>query len=159
MAYYSTTDFNNEDFSYSNDDMSSVSTNHKMHKKMQDDVKRQDTGYFTIRRKVGSRYVKTDLYKTPLSYNFRIRNAVTGIYENAKVGTRASILHFKVALCTGESGNREPAHLYFSSPEQYEKYFGLKVTDKIKRDWTYNYMMELENQKLEQNRKSDTRIR
>lgn len=158
MAYYSTTDFNNENFSYSTDDSSSVSTNHKMHKKMQDDAKRQDPGYFTIRRKVDSRRIKLDLYKTPLSYNYRIRNAVSGIYENAKVGTRASMLHFKVALCTGEAG-KDPAHLYFDSPEQYEKYVGLKVADKIKSDWHTKFHIELENQQIDRNAMSETRIR
>jgi hypothetical protein len=158
MAYYSTTDFNNENFSYSTDDSSSVSTNHKMQKKMQDEIKRQDPGYFTIRRKVASRQIKLDLYKTPLSYNFRIRNAVSGIYENAKVGTRASMLHFKVALCTGEAG-KDPAHLFFDSPEQYEKYFGLKVTDNIKSEWHRNFQFELENQRIDRNKSSELRVR
>ncbi len=158
MAYYSTTDFNNEDFDYSTEDASSVSTNHKMQKRAQEELKQQDPGYFTVRRKVQARRVKLGLYKTPSSYNTRVRNAVTGIYENAKVGTFASGLHFKVSLCTGEGG-KDPAHLYFDSPEQYETYMGITVNNTIKGEWQKNYMIELDNQKIEKNRKRETRIR
>lgn len=158
MAYYSTTDFNNENYEYSIDDSSSVSTNHKMQKKVQEEMKRQDPGYFTIRRNVKSKRVKLELYKTPISYNLRIRNAITGIYENAKVGTHAAGLHFKVSLCTGEAG-KDPAHLYFDSPEQYEVHFGVTLDNSLKAEWQNNYMIELDNQRANKNRKFDVHIR
>lgn len=158
MTYYSTTDFNNENFEYLTDDSSSVSTNHKIQKKIQNDLKRQDPGFFVIKRNViGSKRVKLELYKTPISYNYRIRNAITGIYETSKVGTLESSLHFKVALCTGETG-KDPAHLYFDSPEQYEFHFGVTVNNKIKSEWKHNYMIQSENNRTYKNKKTETRI-
>lgn len=141
MAFYSTTDYNNEETSQcsiNDSDSSSVSTNHKNEKKMKDQLKTQDPGYFKIYRKFGNskKRTKLELYKTPISGNSYIRNAVTGFSENAKIGTNASNLHFSVALCTGELGN-EPVHLYFDSPEQYEKVFDQTVSQTTKDEWNH----------------------
>ena len=157
MAYYATTDFNNDDFSYSSG--SSITSTKKQQKKMLDDLKRQDPGYFTIYRKNKSnKRTKLELYKTPYTPNLRIRNAITGIYENARVGSFESELHFKVALCTDENG-QNPAHLYFDNPGQYELYFGVVVSNDIKQEWQHHYMLECDAQLEKKNNKLDMVIR
>lgn len=145
MAFYSTTDYNvPDDMTSPCSDSSSISSEGKKLKKLRDDMKRLDPGYLTIYRKLNRKRTKIELYKTPFSSNCKIRNAVTGYYENCKVGQFKSRLYFKVALCTGEHG-QNPAHLYFDSPEQYESHCNIRVSSEIKKVWANAYNLEFEN--------------
>jgi hypothetical protein len=52
-----------------------------------------------------------------------IRNAVTGIrYEGHQVGSRNEYNYYKVLLCTGEVGGRDPVTLFYESADQYERH-------------------------------------
>ena len=145
MTHYGTTDFNNENYSYS-DDNSSVSTDENQYRKVLQNMKKLDPAYFTVKRnKFSEKYekmkpTKIELYRTSRAPNQQIRNAVTGIRENLKVGKFESDLLFKVILATGETG-ANPEHLYFDSPEQYEKHFNVTVPINDKKIWQkkYNY--------------------
>ena len=145
MAYYSTTDFNNDNYSYD----SSVSDTSEMRKqkKVLENMKLLDPNFFIIYRTALSsekkKRKKTQLYQTPYRPNALIRNAVTGFYEKYRVGKYESDLLFKVVLATGETGSNPP-HLYFDSPEQYEHHCNAVVSDIVKLKWTNKYNAELE---------------
>ena len=147
MTYYNTTDFNNDNYSYSdeNSSINSFSTAAKKHIKVLNDMKRLDPGFFVIYRKINNKRRKIELYRTSFSSNRKIRNAVTGIYENILVGKNESNLLFKVVLATGDTGSN-PEHLYFDSPEQYENHFKVKVLDNIKHEWEQKYNNEVDRQ-------------
>jgi hypothetical protein len=80
---------------------------------------------------------QTDIFYTSrYTPGSSIRNAVSGRYEYARVGSNRQDMFFKVAISTGEMGkNPYGNHLYFDSPEQYEKYFGVSVNDSLKSAW------------------------
>ena len=50
-----------------------------------------------------------------------IRDAITGEYLRDLVGSVEEYKYFKVVMATGEFKNG-PLHLYYSSPEQYERH-------------------------------------
>ena len=160
MTYYNTTDFNNDNYSYSDENSSVASSAGLALKKQMDIMKRTDPGYFTVRRmrfnlKLNKmKGKKIELYRTSFSSNRKIRNAVTGFYENIYVGKLASNLLFKVILATGETGSN-PEHLYFDSPEQYERHFDLIVSDNDKTEWTRKYNNEVDNQRRQAEEKRD----
>ena len=153
MAYYSTTVYNQNDV-YSISDDSSVSSHmsgtsaNKNHKKILRNQRRLDPDYVMLKRKIFKfnpstdvnelRDVKLELYKSSFKPNMAIRNAVTGIYENCRVGTSDSNMMFKVIIATGETGPN-PIHLYFDSPEQYERFFGTVISNDLKSAWKMKY--------------------
>ena len=145
MAYYSTTDFNNDNYSY--DSSVSDTSETRKQKKILEDMKRLDPNYFILYRKSNlskkTRRKKIELYQSSYRQNALIRNAVTGFYEKYKVGKNESNLLFKVILATGETGPNPP-HLYFDSPEQYEYHFNMVVSDIVKLNWTNKYNSEVE---------------
>ena len=146
MTYYNTTDFNNENYSYSDDSsINSMSSDAKKHLKVLHDMKLLDPGFFTIFQKINNKRKRIELYRTSFSSNRKIRNAVTGIYENILVGKNESNLLFKVVLATGETGPN-PEHLYFDSPEQYERHFKIEVSNTIKSEWQQKYNIEVDRQ-------------
>jgi hypothetical protein len=64
-----------------------------------------------------------------------IRDAVTGErYTQHKVGSNSEHLYFKVGIHTGELGKCAP-NLFFESPEQYERHFGVRLEDGMKETW------------------------
>jgi hypothetical protein len=72
-----------------------------------------------------------------------IRYAQTGFYTPGhKVGSRDEELYFKVVNTTHpptSKGTHAPCHLYYESPEQWEKHFKVSCPDKIKNDWREKY--------------------
>jgi hypothetical protein len=66
----------------------------------------------------------------------RIRNAITGEMEPVRVGTIDERRYFKVGLSTGELGNdAQSRHLYYDSPDQYERHFGIRLSPEIVTNW------------------------
>ena len=99
MAYYSTTDFNNDNYSYS--DSESNSSEFKKQKKVLESMKRLDPDYFTVFRENKNplkkkKWFKIELFKSSYNPKVRVRNAVTGIYESYKVGSNNSNIYFKL---------------------------------------------------------------
>jgi len=64
-----------------------------------------------------------------------IKNAVTGIYTNHRVGTEADYLYFLVSDCTGMDKLNGPVHLYYNSPSEYEKHQFTTVDQAKKDEW------------------------
>jgi hypothetical protein len=161
MAYYSTTDFNNDNYSYS--DSESNSSEFKKQKKVLESMKRLDPDYFTVFRENKNplkkkKWFKIELFKSSYNPKVRVRNAVTGIYESYKVGSNNSNIYFKVILATGETGPNPP-HLYFDSPEQYEFHFKTIVPESVKETWLNKYNLEADRIRDESNHSRKTVIR
>lgn len=78
-----------------------------------------------------------DCYSTPY-HSSRIRDALSGEYTKYFVGKKEEELFFKVAISTGMS-KEGPVHLYYFSPEQYEKHHKCSVSDFVKREWQKKY--------------------
>jgi hypothetical protein len=81
-----------------------------------------------------------------------IRDAITGIHDpSCRVGKRDEYLYFKVCMATGEGsrgkyGEIEPHHLYYDSPESYERHFYTKVDAETKTRWLEHARQEQKNQ-------------
>lgn len=122
----------------------------KLRRKMIRDAKLADKGYHYVRREINSCKVKTDhfgsinipySYKVKLEYyetrnvpGAKIRDALTGTYMNALVGSRDEDLFFKVLVCTGETGQNPPL-LFYDSINDYERHNHCKVSDTIRDKW------------------------
>jgi hypothetical protein len=68
-------------------------------------------------------------------YGSYIKNAVTGVYTNHRVGSEAEYLYFLVADCTGMDKLNGPVHLYYNSPSEYEKHQFTSVDQDKKDEW------------------------
>jgi hypothetical protein len=105
-------------------------------------------GYNRVFRKVNNKKVPIYLYTTRYTPGSKIRNAVTGFGDkHIVVGKEIDEnLFFKVGLSTGELGNDSyGTHLYFDSPEQYEKHFYTTIDKKIKDAWWIRYRLNQNN--------------
>lgn len=96
-------------------------------------------GYHRVYRKVNKKKVPVYLYTTRYTPGSKIRNAVSGFGDKKIVVGKAKDedVYFKVCLSTGELGQTPyGTHLYYDSPEQYEKHFYTTIQDKrIKEAW------------------------
>ena len=111
-----------------------------------------DKGHHRIYRKVNNKTVPIYIYTTRYTPGSRIRNAVSGFSDkHIVVGTKDEDLFFKVSLSTGElGGNPYGNHLYYDSPEQYEKHFYTTIHDKrIKDTWWKKYRLNQKNKELD----------
>jgi hypothetical protein len=74
-----------------------------------------------------------------------IRDALTGHKcDDFLVGSRYEDLFFKVSICTGKCGNKDPFTLFFNSPEEYERYMFHELSPEVKVRWL-NKKKSLEN--------------
>ena len=80
---------------------------------------------------------KQDMYLTMYSSGLagsNIRDAITGVYYKETVGSAYQDLFFKVTIATGEHA-MGPLHLFYLSPEQYERHQDCVLEDYIKEHW------------------------
>jgi hypothetical protein len=62
----------------------------------------------------------------------RIRDAITGIYYNDKVGSFNEDHYFKVSLATGQCSSKNGSHmLFFQTPQQYMTHFATQLSPDI----------------------------
>ena len=67
----------------------------------------------------------------------KIRNAVSGMYYDYKVGSNDEYNFFSVIMATGEYNTKTGILLFYNHPEEYEEHFCNKLKDDIKIKW-YN---------------------
>ena len=66
----------------------------------------------------------------------RIRDAVTGSYYNAKVGSYSEDNFFKVSVSTGQCSNKSGLHtLFYQTPTQYNSHFMTQLSPAIVEKW------------------------
>jgi len=118
-----------------------------------------DKGYHQVHRKKIPRGKFTlEYYETSMHPETRIRNAVTGNryrddHPKMKylVGSRQEDVFFKVTISNGENGNN-PIHLYYDSPEQFEKHQKTIVSQPTKEKWLKkNFACRILNMKISNN--------
>ena len=116
-------------------------------KKVNDVVKRADKRYHSVVRRFGKvgrdgkfhNSVKVEYYGSG-DTGSNIRDAVTGRRTKHIVGTTDQDLYFSVSVSTGENKRvREPVHLFYASPEEYEKNQYMELSDKVKSAWRERY--------------------
>jgi hypothetical protein len=115
-------------------------------------AKMADPGYFKHKYTVKGKPVTIEYYFTPIDPDRIIRNAVTGQYETGyKTGSRNRDMFFKVV--TGNCSKSH--HLYYDSPEQFERHFHTTVSPTIKEEWNIKatnqrrFWLETQNEKHE----------
>lgn len=124
------------------DDNSTVNSQRKKQRKIADDIKKSDSGYNKVFRNVNGKRSSIEFYATSTRPGMYIRDAVTGSrYDKFLVGTRNEHQFFKVQYCGNGVGKttREPATLFYFSPEQYERHMNVTVSPDIKEKWTTTF--------------------
>ena len=125
-------------------DSESKSSDRKNKKKVEQELKNDDKHYFKYTKPFNDTWTDGRFYKKVTielygsrDIGSRIRNAVTGqLYPpNFIVGTSYEDLLFTVSECSGINKHREPIHLYYDSPEQYENHQFLFVDQGVKNKW------------------------
>jgi len=101
-----------------------------------------DSGYHRI--KIGPKHnMKTvEFYESKQFTGATIRYATTGFYTSHKVGSQDQDLYFKVVNTTHPANNtgvHQPCHLYYESPEQWERHFHTYCPENIKTTWREKY--------------------
>ena len=112
-------------------------------KKVDDIVKRSDKRYHKVVRPFGREWRDGKYYKNvTIEYygsgdaGSNIRDAVTGQRMRHLVGSGQEYLYFSVCVSNGENKrDREPVHLFYSSPEEFEKHQFMELSDKEKNQW------------------------
>ena len=71
----------------------------------------------------------------------RIRDAITGIYYNDKVGSFNEDKFFKVSLATGQCTSKNGSHmLFYQTPHQYMTHFATQLNPYIITKWENEFL-------------------
>ena len=111
-------------------------------KKAADEAKKLDNNYEKIVLPFNDKWTDGKFYKRITIENYGsgdagslIRNAVTGIKYNYRVGSSDEDLFFKVIEASGRNGRKHPLMLYYDTPEQFENHYFTTVSQPIKNKW------------------------
>jgi hypothetical protein len=104
----------------------------------------QDKGYHKLKRLIKTHYgMKSSSYVLYSSGDIgsNIRDAITGQYYAAKVGSKQENQFFKMSISTGElKGDRRS--FYFSTPEDYERHMYETLDQNSKQAWEKRRMQK-----------------
>ena len=71
----------------------------------------------------------------------RIRDAITGIYYNDKVGSFNEDKFFKVSLATGQCNSKNGSHmLFYKTPQQYMAHFATQLSEDMIHKWEKEFV-------------------
>ena len=71
----------------------------------------------------------------------RIRDAITGIYYNDKVGSFNEDKFFKVSLATGQCNSKNGSHmLFYQTPQQHMAHFATQLSPDIIQKWEAEFI-------------------
>jgi hypothetical protein len=124
------------------EDTSSIDTELRDRRKMTELHKRMDKDYYSFKRQIlgeeGMKMEKVEVYSSPLLSNGFIRNAVTGIRMEHRVGSKYEDLYFRVTDV--HPGNHTPINdlprkLFYDNPEQCERHLQMVISKDIKENW------------------------
>jgi hypothetical protein len=103
-----------------------------------------DPGFHRVKQMIHGVKTKIGFYHTTNIPGRMIRNAITGIrYDDYHVGRCDEDIFYKVSYAVGETSRSESCILFFDSPEQFEKHFGLTVRLETKEKWRNKCNAEL----------------
>jgi hypothetical protein len=124
------------------EESSSIDTEIREHRKLKEVYKRLNKDYYSYKKRFfdgdGYKTEKVELYSSPLLNNSFIRNAVTGIKMEHKVGSKYDDLYFRVIdVCPGTHTplNDLSRKLYYNNPEQCERHLQITIPNEIKEKW------------------------
>jgi hypothetical protein len=127
------------------EETSSIDTDLRDRRKITEIHKRMDKDYYSFKRNVfsedGVRMEKVQVYSSPLLTNGFIRNAVTGIRMEHRVGSKYEDLYFRVMDVHANHHtplNNDPRKLFYDNPEQCERHLQLTIPRDIKEIWAEN---------------------
>jgi len=148
-------EYESESLHHTNDDISmsyipdfddatstySITSNAKRQLKLMEELKKADKGYNKTYRYNGKKRVAVEFYTTNITPGSKIRNAITGVYQNFLVGSRSEDLFYKVANVSDVCRNDQHV-MFFDSPEQYERHFHATVSQPCKEEWVNKFSKE-----------------
>ena len=105
----------------------------KSRKKMYEDLKNNDIGYFSISKNIKGRNYKIEMYNSGVTIGNKIRDAITGTYYNYKIGSKYEDLFFKVKMPIGTKNNN--VTLYYYCISDFEKHQKTIISDVVKSKW------------------------
>jgi hypothetical protein len=105
--------------------------------------------------------VRVEFFPTNTAPHSLIKHAITGVHQSFdgrvfRTGTKDEDLFFSVILATGELGQNAPV-LFYENPEQYERHFFTKLSQKIKTRWTEKYESALFEYNLRKSREESAK--
>lgn len=110
------------------------------------DFKSFDKGYNKIYKgasvgKNGKKKKKKIEFYTSGDRGSRIRDAITGSYYNAKVGSFNENQFFKVSFATGQCTSKNGSHtLFYQMPQQYMAHFDVQLNPAIIAKWDSEFV-------------------
>lgn len=124
------------------EETSSIDTELRDRRKITELHKRMDKDYYSYKRKAfgedGMRMEKVQVYSSPLLSHGFIRNAVTGIRMEHRVGSKYEDLYFRVFDVHADNHtplNDLPRKLFYDNPEQCERHLQLTISKDVKETW------------------------
>lgn len=120
------------------------SNDYEDNEKAMNELKRMDAGYNKVFRDVSFvnkkgenvlKRQKVEFYTTG-DIGSRIRDAESGVYYNAIVGSLDEHQFYKVGLASGECKSKNGSNtLFYLSPAHYEKHFFTTLKEDVPRLW------------------------
>lgn len=105
----------------------------KTTKKLLEDAKNTDKGFYSFDTKVGEKRIKIIAYDSGYVIGNKIRDPITGIRQNYMIGSADEDLFFKVRIAG--SKKETPITLFYDSPEHYERHLKTTLADVVKQKW------------------------
>jgi hypothetical protein len=105
-------------------------------RKMLDDIKKSDPGYrcfYTYNE--NNERIKVEVYSTDSTPGAKIRDAITGLRHNQKVGSYDEDLFFKVRMPIF-ADNSMATTVYYDSPEAFERHQHISLKPEEKARWS-----------------------
>jgi hypothetical protein len=93
-----------------------------------------DPDYRSVRRQLGNKIRTIEMYSTNMTPGRRIRDPVSGIRLNERVGTMDEKRFFKIHMTSFGDGS-ETNVLFYSSPEAYERHQRTRMPFTEKAAW------------------------
>ena len=156
--------YDDEDSVYVEDNLSSVNSRdyndeYRLRKKQIDQLKKADKDYHSTSLTVDEdKKVKVEMYSTNQTPGYLIRDAVTGVKQPYRVGSKDEYLFFKVRASHMSNGE-DLVTFYYSSPEEYEKHQYTTISQEVKENWEYNRSIrKLEIDRLKARKERQTRV-
>jgi hypothetical protein len=110
----------------------------KRAKRIQEEYKMSDPGFCRFYLRPGNKK-KVECYKTSNMNGALIRDAVTGIRYNHRVGTGDEQLYYKVSFACQGGSNRDGWHLYYENPERMQQHLKTKIKPEMSLFWRERY--------------------
>jgi hypothetical protein len=126
-------------------------------KKMLSDLKKSDSGYRKISKRVNGEKITIEYYATNYAPGTHIRCPFTGQRDaHHCVGKRDENLYFSCIISTAMNGNatksnsRTPDIVFYDNPSQYERHWCVKLPESTKELWYARNLEERMVRKMEE---------